>query len=102
MNRFSLAVIAGLTLCLPAAAHQGHEHIHATGTLNSVDEAKRRVNISQGPISQVGWPAMTMDYGVAASVDLKAVKPGAKVQFTLEKGEDGQFQVESLKPAESN
>jgi len=78
--------------------HQGHDHIHATGVVNSVDTAHRKVNISHGPISQVGWPAMTMDYAVALSVDLKSISPGAKVEFTLEKGADGIFQVESLRP----
>ncbi|HMA51942.1 MAG TPA: copper-binding protein [Magnetospirillaceae bacterium] len=79
--------------------HQGHDHIHASGTVNSIDEAGRKVNLSHGPIPQVGWPAMTMDFTVAPSVDLKAIAPGAHVDFTLEKGADGLFQVESLTPA---
>ena len=79
--------------------HQGHDHVHASGVVNSVDEAGRKVNLSHGPISQIGWPAMTMDFPVAASVDLKGIAPGTHVDFTLEKGADGLFQVESLTPA---
>lgn len=79
--------------------HQGHDHVHATGTVNAIDEAGRKVNLSHGPIPQVGWPAMTMDFAVAPSVDLKAISPGARVDFTLDKGPDGIFLVESLSPA---
>ncbi len=79
--------------------HQGHDHVHGTGTVNSIDEAGRKVNLSHGPISSIGWPAMTMDFAVADSVDLKSVSPGMKVDFTLDKGADGIFQVDSLTPA---
>lgn len=79
--------------------HQGHDHVHASGTVNSIDEAGRKINLSHGPIPQIGWPAMTMDFAVAPSVDLKAVAPGARVDFTLDKGPDGIFLVESLSPA---
>ena len=40
--------------------HEGHDHVHGTGTVNSVDEAGRKINLSHGPIPQVGWPAMTI------------------------------------------
>ena len=79
--------------------HQGHDHIRGSGTVNSIDEAGRKINLSHGPIPQVGWPAMTMDFAVAPSVDLKTIAPGAHVDFTLEKGADGMFQVDSLTPA---
>jgi len=79
--------------------HQGHDHVHGTGTVNSIDEAGHKVNLSHGPIAQVGWPAMTMDFAVAPEVDLKTITPGMKVDFTLDKGADGIFQVESLTPA---
>jgi len=87
---------AGATVQL---VHQGHDHIHASGTVNSIDEAGCKINLSHGPIPQVGWPAMTMDFAVAPSVDLKSIAPGSHVDFTLEKGPDGLFQVESLTPA---
>jgi len=98
MNKlFSAAIVAAFALS--ASAHQGHDHIQGTGTINSVDEAGHKVNLSHGPIPQVGWPAMTMDFAVAPSIDLKAVKPGLRVDFTLDKGPDGMFQIESLSPA---
>ncbi|MDB5406653.1 MAG: cation transporter [Rhodospirillales bacterium] len=80
-------------------AHEGHSDAHATGTVNSVDAAQHKLNISHGPISAIGWPAMTMDFPAAPAVDLTSLKPGSRVDFTLVKGKDGMYQVESVKPA---
>jgi Cu(I)/Ag(I) efflux system periplasmic protein CusF len=72
----------------------------ATGTVNSVDPTKRTVNISHDPIKALGWPSMRMDFPVAPSVDLNAVKPGSKISFTLGgAGADGARRVEQIKPA---
>ena len=79
--------------------HQGHDHVHGTGTVTSVDKDGRKVTLSHGPMPQVGWPAMTMEFAVAPSVDLAAIVPGARVDFTLDRGPDGEFQVEALTPA---
>ena len=70
-------------------AHEGHDHAQASGTVNSVDAGARKINISHGPIQDLGWPPMTMDFPVAPSVNLKSIKPGSRVNFTLEKGDDG-------------
>jgi Cu/Ag efflux protein CusF len=68
------------------------------GTVNGVNAAKRTVNLSHEPIPSVGWPAMTMDLPVAPSVDLTAVKPGTRVTFTLARGADGLFLIDSIAP----
>ena len=102
MNAFVPATLAILTASSAPTielVHQGHDHVHAIGTVNSIDAAGRKVTLSHGPIPQVGWPAMTMDFPVAPGVDLKAITPGMHVAFTLEKGADGMFQVENLTPA---
>jgi len=80
-------------------AHSGHTHAQGTGTVNSIDAAGRKINLSHGPISAVGWPAMTMDFAVAPSVDLQAVKPGTRVNFTIEQGEGGMYVIQSITPA---
>jgi uncharacterized protein involved in copper resistance len=46
-------------------AHSGHTHAKGAGTVNSIDAAAHKVNISHGPISTIGLPAMTMDFAVA-------------------------------------
>ena len=42
---------------------------------------------------------MTMDFPVAPSVNLNGIKPGSRVNFSLEKGKDGMYQVQSVQPA---
>ena len=54
--------------------------------------------VSHGPIPTIGRPAMTMDFAVAPSVDLQTVKPGTRVNFTLEHGEGGMYVIQSMKP----
>jgi Cu/Ag efflux protein CusF len=69
------------------------------GTINAVHPDRRMVNVSHEPIPSVGFPAMTMDLGVAPSVDLGAVRPGSRVTFTLARGPDGVYLIDSIKPS---
>ena len=78
--------------------HDGHGDAHATGTVNSIDPARHTLNISHTPIPALGWPAMTMDFPVASSVDLSRVRPGSRVEFSIEKGRDGMYEVKSVQP----
>jgi Cu/Ag efflux protein CusF len=79
--------------------HDGHNDAHATGTVNAVDAAARKINLSHGPIPALGWPAMTMDFAVAPSVDLSRIKPGSRINVSLEKGQGGMYEVQSVQPA---
>lgn len=78
--------------------HEGHGGASATGTVNSVDIAGQRVNVSHGAIQALGWPPMTMDFPVSPSVNLNGIKPGAKVNFTLDKGSDGKPMIDTMTP----
>jgi Cu/Ag efflux protein CusF len=80
-------------------AHDGRADAHATGTVNSIDAAQRKLNITHEPIPAIGWPSMTMDFPVAPSVNLSAVKPGARVNFTIEKGKGGMYEIQAVSPA---
>jgi Cu/Ag efflux protein CusF len=70
-----------------------------TGKVNSIDAGRRVVNLSHGPVAALGWPAMTMNFPVAQSVNLASVKEGGQVTFTLGKGENGKYAIDSLRPA---
>ncbi|WP_246812037.1 copper-binding protein [Microvirga sp.] len=72
----------------------------ATGTVESVSAQQRKIKLNHEPIPAFGWPAMSMEMATAPSVDLTQVKPGAKVKFTLNKGTDGSYTVQSLSPAQ--
>ena len=80
-------------------AHEGHNDAHGTGTVNSVDSAQHKVNLSHNPIPDIGWPAMTMEFPVAPSVDLTAIKPGTRVNFTIEQQPGGMYQIQAISPA---
>jgi Cu/Ag efflux protein CusF len=80
-------------------AHAGQNDAHGTGTVNSVDPAQHKINLSHQPIPEIGWPAMTMEFPVAPSIDLKAIKPGARVNFTIEQQPGGMYEIRALAPA---
>ena len=80
-------------------AHAGHNDAHGTGTVNSVDPAQHKLNISHQPIPEIGWPAMTMEFPVAPSVDLTAIKPGVRVNFTIEQRPGGMYEIRAIAPA---
>ena len=79
--------------------HDDNNDAHATGTVNSVDTARHKINLSHNPIPAIGWPAMTMDFPVAPTVDLNRVKPGSRVNVSLEKDKVGMYQIQSVEPA---
>ena len=82
-------------------AHEGHAHAQASGTVNSVDAGAHKVNISHGAIQDLGWPPMTMDFPVAPAVNLKSIRPGSRVNFMLEKGDDGMPVIQSISPTKA-
>jgi Cu/Ag efflux protein CusF len=94
----------GSVVPLPASqlrhlVHEGHAGAtKASGTVDAVDAAKRKITLSHGAIKSLGWPAMTMDFAVDKGVDLSTIKTGTKVNFTLVRGADGQWVVDTLQP----
>jgi Cu(I)/Ag(I) efflux system periplasmic protein CusF len=80
-------------------AHGPETDAHGSGTVNSVDPAQHKLNMNHGPILEIGWPSMTMDFPVAPSVDLKAIKPGTPVNFTIKKQPNGMYEIKTITPA---
>jgi Cu/Ag efflux protein CusF len=79
-------------------AHAGTNDAHGSGTVNSVDPAHHKVNLSHNPIPEIGWPAMTMEFPVAPSIDLTAIKPGTRVNFTIEQQPGGMYEIRAITP----
>src|SRR5690242_8407867 len=92
------AVLAGMPLALISPADvraQGMSQMpgmggtkpettgSATGTVTAIDAAGHKITFDHGPISEIKWPAMKMEFPVASSVDLSKVKVGDKVRFTV-------------------
>jgi Cu/Ag efflux protein CusF len=80
-------------------AHAGHNDAHGTGIVNSVDAAQHKLNLTHQPIPEIGWPTMTMEFPVAPAVDLSAIKPGSRANFTIEQGQGGMYEIKAIAPA---
>jgi Cu/Ag efflux protein CusF len=72
--------------------------VQGSGIVNSVDPSRRKINLSHNAIPAIGWPAMTMDFAVAPSVDLRQVKVGAHVNFMIQRGSDDMYVIQSITP----
>jgi Cu/Ag efflux protein CusF len=85
----------------PGAATQVAQaaNVQGSGMVNSVDASSRKINLSHNAIPAIGWPAMTMEFAVAPSVNLRTIKPGAHVNFTMQRGADGMYVIQSITPA---
>lgn len=70
-----------------------------SGMVNSVDLSGHKINLSHSAIPAIGFPAMTMDFAVAPSVDLGTIKTGTHVNFTLQRSADGMYVIQSVTPA---
>jgi len=79
--------------------HEGRADAHGTGTVTAVNAAQHRVGLQHEPIPAIGWPAMSMEFAVAPSVNLQAIQPGSRVNFSIEKGADGMYVIQSIQPA---
>lgn len=74
-------------------------NVQGSGMVNAVDSAGHKINLNHNAIRSIGWPAMTMEFTVAPSVDLRTIKPGAHVNFTMQPGGDGMYVIQSITPA---
>ena len=68
-----------------------------TGTVVAVNAAAKKITFNHGPMPEIDWPAMKMEFPVAAAVDLSKVKTGDKVKFTLT-GSGKSYTVQSITP----
>ena len=73
--------------------------IQGAGIINAVDPSGHKISLSHNAIPAIGWPAMTMEFAVAPVVDLQSIKPGAHVNFILERSNDGMYVIHSITPA---
>ncbi len=121
--RALLATLA-LGLCLAPAAwaqmsHTGMDHgdmpmdadempmdaddmphmIGADAVVNSFGNGT--VNVTHGPIPEIGWPAMTMDMPLMEGFAMpEGIKAGDHVRMMLSEDGEGMYGIGGLEPAE--
>lgn len=64
-----------------------------SGWIEEVNIAERRMRISHGPISELSWPAMNMDFEVDPGVDIDSFEVGQDVRFQLRQADSGRFNI---------
>lgn len=90
MNTSKLAAaIVALSILTPSVGFAQDAMIN--GEVKKVDEAAKKITLKHGPIKSMGMDedGMTMVFRVQDPAMLKQVKAGDKVQFTVERGNDG-------------
>ena len=97
-------LVVGPTLAQDHGEHGKHgdhggDGVGAVGVINTIDAAGRTVNVTHEPIPDLGWPTMTMDLGLSDKANLAGIEEGAAVTFTLKKGADGMYQIDTIMPA---
>jgi Cu(I)/Ag(I) efflux system membrane fusion protein len=66
----------------------------ASGKIEAIEAARSRIRVSHGPIEDLGWPPMTMEFPVEDKVNLNDFSVGQFVQFTLRQRQAGEFVIE--------
>ena len=80
--------------------HAGHYAVaQVSGVINGIDPVQRKIAVSHGPVKTFGWPAMTTDFVVDPSIDMATLKSGMKIDFSVQKAEDGPSMVKAIAPA---
>ena len=96
MKIFNLAT-AGLLAVLAFSSQAFAQSLPmVSGKVTKIDESAQKVTIDHGPIRNLDMDAMTMVFRAQDPAMLKQVKPGDKVQFTVERV-NGQITITSLK-----
>jgi Cu(I)/Ag(I) efflux system protein CusF len=68
----------------------------ATGVVKRIDAARGVVALKHDPIQSLGWPGMTMDFGVRDKKLLQGLKPEQKVSFEFVE-EKSRYVITSIK-----
>lgn len=79
------ATMAGMdeTMDMSGNAPDTADLMDVSGTINSVDTATGKANVTHGPIAAIGMPGMTMDFALGAAVDPAALPVGAETTLSL-------------------
>lgn len=71
--------------------------IWGEGIINSISDNREMVTLAHQPISDLGWPAMTMEFHLSASIDSSNLKSGQEIRFSLAKETDGAYEIVLVK-----
>jgi len=72
------------------------ERYAVEGTVKAIDRTGRVLNLKHGPVKELGWPAMTMDFRVTDVLDLTAIEPGQRIHFMMRRDSSGNYVIDEI------
>ncbi len=82
----------------PQVAKAGGTVHQAEATVDDVDAKAGTVTLNHGPVANLKWPAMTMEFKVANSALLKDLQPKARVTVDFVERQKGEWVITGVKP----
>ncbi len=67
--------------------------VFGNGIVQAIDAKARRIRVSHGPIEDLGWAAMTMEFDVLPGSGLNAIQIGENIRFELHASEVGDYEI---------
>jgi len=102
----SEASMAGSIQRLDSSAMQGMETssrvVFGSGIVEAIDSDAGRVRISHGPIEDLGWAAMTMEFDLLPGAALGSIRTGQNIRFELHPSEVGDYEIKIIHQDEAN
>jgi len=69
------------------------QQVMAMGTIEGFQPDQRLLTITHDPVEEWQWPTMKMDFKLAESVDFPALSEGQRIEFSIEKTGEWDYQV---------
>ncbi len=70
--------------------------VFGSGIVEAIDQQARRIRVSHGPIEDLGWAAMTMEFDVLPGADLGSIHIGQNIRFSLHPSTVGDYEIEII------
>jgi len=67
-----------------------------SGIVNAIDMQARHLRVRHGPIDELGWTAMTMEFDVLPGVELEKVQVGKNIHFSIIQNEVGDYVIDTI------
>jgi len=90
---FLIDAESNLKAALGAFSAQAHR---GTGKVTALDAHAGTIELDHEQIPALGWPAMTMEFGVADKALLKGLKPGDRVDFEVAARGPNEYVIQRL------
>ncbi len=76
--------------------------VFGSGIVEAIDSEARRIRVSHGPIEDLGWTAMTMEFDVLPDSDLGSIRVGQNIRFSLRQSEVGDYEISIIHQGEGS